>query len=134
MEDRVTDQDMGPARMTETDLMWLFMREAPFHLRDVFIERRTILRGARIGVSGARVSSGIPGQCDLFALAPGGVHIEIECKSARGSEREAQTRWRELCQRRGIPHMVFRALKNEAPEATVMRWIEELRAKLPSAP
>lgn len=119
--------------MTETDLMWLFLREAPFHLPGIFIERRTILRGARIGASGARVSAGIPGQCDLFALAPGGFHVEIECKSARGTEREAQTRWRELCQRRRIPHIVFRAAKGEPPEATVLRWVDELRAILPPA-
>lgn len=119
---------------TETDLLWAFIRAVPFQLPGVRVERRPILRGAIIGRDRARVSCGIAGQADAFAIAPGGRHVEIETKSARGRLRAAQQRWRAWCRENLVPHLVLRPLPDEAPDVVIARWIAELRAALESMP
>lgn len=116
---------------SETDLLHLFIRDAPVSLPDVRVFRRNILNVAT--AHGFRARNGIVGQADAYALTRGGRHVEIETKAARGRMAEAQKRWRSFCLGWGIPHLVLRALPNEEPNDTVARWISELRAVLREA-
>jgi hypothetical protein len=113
---------------SETDLLWQLIKEAPVSLPDVRVFRRNILNVAT--VQGFRAVNGIKGQADAYALARGGRHIELETKAARGAMRDAQERWRAWCVGWEIPHLVLKAGKRETPDATVRRWIEELRGAL----
>lgn len=113
--------------MTETDLLFLFLSEVPKRLPTVRAFRRAIFRRQEMA-DGYFMSAGIPGQCDVYAYVKGGRVIEIELKAAKGRMREAQARWRTLCQEWGVPHLVLRAGKGEAAEATVVRWVSELKA------
>ena len=62
-----------------------------------------------------------------------GRHIELETKAARGTLREAQAMWRARCLSPPMnwpplcPHLVLKARKDESPDDTVNRWIEEIR-------
>lgn len=117
--------------MNETDLLHHFILRAPQEIPTLWrIERRNIINVET--THGARVRNGIKGQADSFALTRGGLHIEIETKAARGVLEEAQRRWRAACVAHGIPHLVLRARKNESPDDTVTRWIDELRAVVES--
>lgn len=116
-----------PPEMNETDLLHHLILRAPLEIPDLWrIERRNIINVET--KHGARVRNGVKGQADAFALTHGGRHIEIETKAARGVLAEAQERWRAACIARGVPHLVLRARRDEAPEDTVSRWIDELRA------
>lgn len=117
--------------MIETDLLQLFIDRAPFKLPMVRLFRRNIIRHAAV-IDGRKVflANGIVGQADAYALVRGGRHVEIETKSAVGKLRDAQKRWRAYCLRECIPYLMPRALKDELPNDTVNRWIEELRAIL----
>lgn len=113
--------------MNETDLLHHFILRAPLAIDALWrIERRNIINVET--KFGARVRNGIKGQSDAFALTRDGYHIEIETKAASGVMAEAQERWRAACLSWGIPHLVLRARRNESPEDTVTRWIDELRA------
>lgn len=117
--------------MSEHDLLALFIREAPKALPCVRVFRRNIIR-RKVVIEGRPVMlvNGIPGQGDAYALLRGGRHIEIETKVAKGRMREAQERWRDFCAAWGVPHLVMQARKDEPADATVARWIEELRGVL----
>jgi hypothetical protein len=109
---------------SETDLLWQFIKETPVSLPNVRVFRRNVLN---VGTTlGFRAVNGIKGQADAYAIVRGGLHVEIETKAARGAMREAQEAWKRHCARFQIPHLVLRAKKNEAPDATVARWISEL--------
>lgn len=113
--------------MNETDLLHLFMLRAPLAVADLWrVERRNIINVQ--STYGARVRNGIKGQADAFALFRGGCHVEIETKAARGILEDAQRRWRSACLANRVPHLVLRAARQESPEDTVTRWIDELRA------
>ena len=112
--------------MSETDLLWLFIQRVPIAIPGAHIERRNIIRGARIGKTDHRVSNGIEGQADSFAILPGAKHVECETKSATGTLLESQKRWRANCERLGIPHLVLRARAEEDPAETVERWVAML--------
>lgn len=114
---------------SETDLLWLFIQAVPQHLPHVRVFRRNVIRGAMLP-NGGRISNGIPGQADAYAIAKGGKHVEIETKSFRGVEAENQKRWRTWCESFGVPHLQPRPLKNETPEETVDRWILELKTAI----
>ncbi len=111
--------------MNETDLLHTLIERAPHHL-PVRVFRRNIIND--VSVRGHRLRNGIKGQADAYAIGRGGKHIEIETKAARGAMREAQEAWRAWCVSWGIPHLVLKAAKNETPEETVGRWIEEMKA------
>lgn len=113
--------------MNETDLLHAFIAAAPYALPGVHIDRRNIIneRSAR----GHWLRNGIIGQADAFAVYRGR-HVEIETKSARGTLRDAQARWRARCLSGLCPHLVLRARRDEAPTDTVNRWIEELTEAL----
>lgn len=74
----------------------------------------------------------IPGQCDLYVLGRGGWHGEVEVKRF-GKLSEAQERWRDWCGEWCVPWMMLEARKDEAPAATIARWVEELRPWLRSS-
>jgi hypothetical protein len=113
--------------MNETDLLHHFILRAPLEIPHLWrIERRNIINVET--VHGARVRNGVKGQCDAFALTRRGLHIEIETKAARGVLALDQLRWRSACAAAGVPHLVLRARRDEKPEETVTRWIDELRA------
>lgn len=75
---------------------------------------------------GSWVRAGIPGQADAYAYVRGGLVVEIETKSAAGRLEAAQRAWRDFCRDWGVTYLVLRAGRNEAPGATVARWLEEL--------
>jgi len=55
---------------------------------------------------------GIEGQADLFAVAPWGQFVSIECKSSKGRTREAQEKWRRAVQRSGGIAVVARSVED----------------------
>ena len=112
--------------MSETDLLWMFLQAVPREMPHVLAFRRNIIRGATIGKSQSRISNGIPGQADAYAVARGGKHVELETKSVAKQLEPKQRAWRDRCEQLEIPHLVLRANKGEAPEATVARWVDEL--------
>jgi hypothetical protein len=114
--------------MNETDLLHHFIQQTPLALPDCRIFRRNIINVET--KQGYRVRNGIKGQADAYALVRGGRHVEIETKAERGTLGEAQHAWRSFCLSFGIPHLVLRAQRSEAPEATVARWIHELAEAL----
>ena len=69
--------------------------------------------------------AGIPGQADLYALARGGRHYEIECKRFKKLS-AAQERWRDWCAQWEIPWLILEVDKTEQPSETVDRWIRQL--------
>ena len=113
---------------TENELRDAFVAMVPFQLPDVRVFVRTILNVEAKG--GWRARAGIPGQCDLYAVRKGGLHIEIECKAAKHKWYRAQIAWREFCQEWSIPYLVLRALPGEHPHTTVGRWIGLLREEV----
>jgi hypothetical protein len=118
--------------MNETDLLHLFIQRTPIAIPTVRVFRRNIIN--RVVEEHGRkfqLRNGIKGQADAYALVTGGLHIEIETKSATGM-REAQKRWRSFCEERRIPHLVLRAHRGESSTDTVTRWIDELRAVVES--
>ena len=117
--------------MSEHDLLALFIREAPKALPACRVFRRNIINRSVV-IEGRRVHlvNGIPGQGDAYALLRGGRHVEIETKAAKGRMGEAQIRWRAFCASWGVPHLTLKAHKGETADATVDRWIEELRGVL----
>ncbi len=117
--------------MNETDLLHTLILRAPLAIPSLWrVERRNIINVTTD--RGARVRNGVKGQADAFALTRGGRHIEIETKAARGVLAEAQERWRDACHAHHVPHLVLRARRNESPDDTVNRWIDELRAVVES--
>ncbi len=113
--------------MNETDLLWLFIQRVPQAIPGAHIERRNIINGARIGKTDYRISNGMKGQCDSFAVLPGARHVECETKAPDGRLRPPQRRWRDRCLALGIPWLLLRIYENETPEMTVVRWVEMLR-------
>lgn len=113
--------------MTETQLMRLLLERAPAELPDARLFRRNV--GRFRSFDGARVVHvGIEGQADLYALLRGGIIVEIETKSATGSLRVAQERWRSFCAAWGIRHLLLCAPKGATPDDVVTGWIEQLRS------
>ena len=112
--------------MRELDLGAILTERLPYALPDVLIFRRSILNVETKG--GWRARAGVPGQADYYAVTRGGRHVELETTAARGRLRPAQEAWRARCEALAIPYRVLRAAPGEAPEATVARWIEEIRA------
>jgi len=112
--------------MTETELLHLLLLRAPVELIDARLFRRNV--GLYRSIEGNRVVKvGVEGQCDAYALLRGGRTVEIETKAARGRMLDEQRCWRDFCHTWGIPHVTLKAQRGESPDATVARWIEELR-------
>jgi len=121
---------MTPAA-TEGQLLKSFLEAVPYRIPGCLVFERPIVN-ARATAAGRtwHVRSGVPGMADAYCVAPGGKHVEIEGKSARGQLRDAQIAWQKRCAELEIPHLVLRARKGEAPSDTVSRWCDELRSIL----
>ena len=86
--------------------------------------RRNVLR---LRVEDRMVISGVKGQCDLYGLAFGGTHLEIELKSQNGRLTPEQRAWRDWCQAGQIPWLCLWPWPGEVPAETVRRWVEAVR-------
>lgn len=115
--------------MTETEILMKFIATVPSVMPHVRVFRRNIVN-ADVERNGRhfRARAGIKGQADAYAIVTGGGHVEIETKAAKGRMAEEQKAWRALMLSMRVPHLVLRAHPNEHPDATVERWIKELRA------
>ncbi len=118
--------------MTELDLMWELLAQAPAALPDMRLFRRSVVNVE--AKRGFRVKAGIPGQCDIYAIQKGGRIYEIETKARRGALSPAQKQWQSFCLSWHIPHLVLSERAHETPEVTVARWIEEIEALVRNAP
>ena len=115
--------------MIESDYQRLLLLEAPKRLPHVRLFRRNVgAVKAAVGADGAArwTRFGIPGQSDLWAVVRGGYIIEIEIKGLAGSLSPVQRAWRDFCLGWGVPWLLLKPLKGEAPEATVARWIGDI--------
>lgn len=118
-------------KLSETELLHQLILRAPAVLPDVRVFRRNV--GLFRSLEGKRaIYIGVEGQCDAYALLRGGRHIEIEAKAAKGTLANAQKAWRAWCERWDVPYLVIRARRDETPDETVNRWIDELRAVVES--
>lgn len=116
---------------SEAQLLKSFLEAVPYRIPGTLVFTRPMVNArATAGGRTWHVRAGVPGQCDLYAVARGGKHVEIEGKSARGQLRDAQIAWQKRCVELEIPHLVLRARKGEAPSDTVTRWCDELRSIL----
>lgn len=71
--------------------------------------------------------AGLKGQCDLYAVARGGLHLEIELKAEKGRLSKEQMAWRDFCREWGVPWLLLQPTRGETVEATLARWIDEVR-------
>lgn len=108
---------------TESALGRAFAARLPLAIPDARIFRRNVV-GAQIG--DRFVAAGIKGQADYYLLLRGGLHAELELKSARGRLSVEQVRWREFCIAWNIPYFLLEQLASETPDETVNRWVSTL--------
>lgn len=109
----------------ESNLQQHLLLKAPERLPDLRLFRRNVVA---VQVGGRGIRAGIKGQSDLYGYVRGGRCIEVELKGLRGALRPEQKAWAAWCAEWGVPHVVLRAEKGETIDATVERWIGELRA------
>ena len=114
---------MPVKRTLETDYIRALLARTSVEFRDVRLFRRNT---GIIALEDRVFRAGIPGQADLYALARGGKHYEIECKRF-GKLSEAQDRWMEWCAQWDIPWLLLSVDKAEQPSETVDRWMWQLR-------
>src|SRR5580698_4791972 len=108
----------------ETEYVRGLMARAAVEIPDVRLFRRNT---GMVPVDDRVFRAGIPGQCDLYALAKGGRHYEIECKRF-GRLSEAQGRWQAWCLMWGVPWLLLEVRRTEQPAETVTRWVREVSA------
>lgn len=61
--------------------------------------------------TGQVIRAGVPGQADISGILwPNGRRIEIETKSRKGKQREAQRRWQEMIEKMGGLYILARTL------------------------
>jgi hypothetical protein len=109
--------------------MQAFQHAATLALPHVRLFRREILKAT---IEGRHVRAGLKGQCDLYGIVRGGLHVEVETKALGGRLRPEQKVWREWCERGEVPYLLLTVPKGEEPDATVTRWVSELRALVDS--
>ena len=110
----------------EGDLKSALLLAAPRELPTLRLFTRQVMR-VKLHEPERTVAVGIKGQCDLYGLARGGLHIELELKTATGLLSKNQVAWRAFCERWAVPHLVLRAKAAESVEETVKRWCGEIR-------
>jgi len=86
---------------------------------------------ATVGKKRTPIVFGTPGQCDLWGVWYGTVHIEIELKSVNGKLSSEQKAWKAFCLQNGIPHLVLQAWTAESIEQTVERWCKKIETTRP---
>jgi hypothetical protein len=111
----------------ESTLKRALLLAAPRELPDLRLFNRPILR-VKLPNPDRTFAIGIRGQSDLYGLYRGGLHIELELKTAKGTMRAHQLTWRAFCLKWGVPHFVLQARTDESVDQTVGRWCGEIRA------
>lgn len=120
--------------MNESQYQRLLLLEAPRKLPDVRLFRRNVGQGQYVGDGVHRVVTfGIKGQSDCYAIVRGGKLVELEIKALGGSLTKEQRAWRDFCQSWGVPWLLLKPLKDEAVDATIARWCEEIRCAAQSS-
>ena len=115
--------------MNETEVLMKFIAECAYALPHVRLFRRNIVnQQVERGGRHFHAKAGEKGQADAYALVEGGLHVEIEAKAAKGRLRDEQEGWRARMLAMRVPYLILRILPGEHPDATVERWIGELRA------
>lgn len=114
---------LNPRPHSETTLMYRLLLKAPERLPSLRLFRRNI---SVVKVDGRTIRSGVRGACDLYGVLLGGRIVEIELKSATGVLSKGQAERLQWCRLWNVPHIILKALKGEAPDATVDRWLYEL--------
>lgn len=110
----------------ESSLKSALLLRAPRELPNLRLFNRPVLR-VRLLDPDRTFQYGIKGQCDVYGLARGGLHIELELKTATGTMKPKQLAWQAFCLEWDIPHLVLQARVGESVEETVERWCEEIR-------
>lgn len=113
--------------MLESDYQAALLLAAPGALPNLRLFRRNI--GAA-KFHGHTVRFAIKGQCDLWGLARGGMHIELELKAPGGRLSPDQANWRSFCLAWGVPYLLLKAERTETVEGAVERWMGEIRSLL----
>ncbi len=118
--------------IAEKDLGLAFLRKVKTRIPDLVLFKRETGIG-RIGISKRLPvrTFGIPGQCDLWGVWAGAIHIEIELKSSKARLSPKQQEWKEFCLKKGIPHLVLQAIPTESVEETVERWCKRIESTRP---
>jgi hypothetical protein len=107
----------------ESELQSKLLLVAPERFPDLRLFRRNV---AKARIRGHVVRFAIPGQCDLYGITRGGLHIEVELKNVGEKLKPDQVRWKSWCDEWKIPHTVLTAMKGETEEETINRWCLEL--------
>ena len=115
-------------RTLEGDYQRALLARVALEFRHVRFFRRNV--GLVEMQDGRKFRSGIKGQADLYALARGGWHGEVEVKRFTRLSPE-QEHWRDWCREWGVPWACVEARRDEPPTATVDRWVAELAPWLP---
>jgi hypothetical protein len=111
----------------ESELQSALLLAAPRALPTLRLFRRNV--GA--ATYGAHtVTFGIRGQCDIYALARGGLHVELELKAAGGRLSKDQARWGAFCRTWEIPYALLHTDHGETIGETIVRWIAEINSML----
>jgi hypothetical protein len=113
----------------ERDLKHALLLAAPRELPNLRLFNRPVMR-VQIPNPDRTIAVGIKGQCDLYGLCRGGLHIELELKTATGVVSPKQLFWQDFCLEWGIPHLVLQARAEESVGETVKRWCGEIRDKV----
>jgi len=113
----------------ERDLKSALLLAAPRELPNLRLFTRQVMR-VRLLDPDRTISIGLRGQSDLYGIARGGLHIELELKAAGGRLNPHQLAWQAFCGRWGVPHLVLQARSGEAIPETVKRWCDEINAEL----
>ena len=103
-----------PARASEHDIQRTILAGLAAHGVPAFRLNSGAFVVSRPGEKRRFLQASFPGCPDLVALLPGGQTLWIECKSARGTLSPEQAQFRELCQERGVPHVVARSWQDVA--------------------
>ena len=106
---------------------------APREIPNLRLFVRTIMR-VHLTDPDRTYAIGQKGQADLWGLYRGGLHIELELKTAKGTMLKRQLAWEAFCRGWDIPHFKLRARVGESAEETVGRWCGEIRAVVNRSP
>lgn len=115
---------MTPHHNEEIKLEAMFLLAQPFEIPTLRLFKRNT---GVVRIEKRVIRFAIKGQCDCWGVFDGGRHVEVELKALRGRLSPEQRDWRDFCLARRIPYMLAIEKKGESHEATVARWIEELR-------
>jgi hypothetical protein len=109
----------------ERDLKAAFLLAAPRELPTLRLFNRPVMR-VQLHDPDRTIAVGVKGQCDLYGLVQGGLHIELELKTATGTLSDKQLAWQSFCRSWGVPHLMLKAIAGETVDTTVKRWCGEV--------